>query len=182
MPTSSSQESHGVRRRGPAPPPPRHLSRSQRKLLLFFLKCVIMLIVMSLFLFFLGFAAIVLLHFLFMSNTFSRRCTRLLHHPAAPSPEPSPDIETLLPGEPYSAADSAHASPDCAICLDSFREGESCRKIPICKHLFHSNCVDRWIGKKPTCPVCRTRVDLDPTGGDRWKALWTVNFEEGASL
>ncbi|XP_057767217.1 RING-H2 finger protein ATL56-like [Salvia miltiorrhiza] len=158
---------------------PRLMSRSQRKLLLFFLKCVIMAIVMSLFLFFLGFAAIVLLHFLFMSNTFSRRCTRLLH-PAPAEADPEPDFEALLPGVAYCLADSPQAS-DCAICLDSFREGDNCRKIPICKHLFHSNCVDRWIGRKPNCPVCRTRVDLDPPGGDRWKNLWAVNFEEGAS-
>ncbi|XP_042003338.1 RING-H2 finger protein ATL56-like [Salvia splendens] len=167
-------------RRAP-PPPPRVLSRSQRKLLLFFLKCVIMAVVMSLFLFFLGFAAIVLLNFLFMSNTFTRRrCTRLLR----PAPaDPEPDFDALLPGVAYRVADSPNSS-DCAICLDSFREGESCREIPICRHLFHSNCVDRWIGRKRNCPVCRTRVDLDPPGspgGDRWKNVWAVNLEESAS-
>ncbi|KAL1553822.1 RING-type E3 ubiquitin transferase [Salvia divinorum] len=177
MPTSSEENQQRL-----APPPPRVLSRSQRKLLLFFLKCVIMAVVMSFFLFFLGFAAIVLLHFLFMPNTFSRRCTRLLHTAPA-EPEPKPDFDALLPGVAYRAADSPQAS-DCAICLDSFREGDSCRKIPICEHLFHSNCVDRWIGRKRNCPVCRTRVDLDPPGspgGDRWKNLWAVNLEEGTS-
>ncbi|KAG6413087.1 hypothetical protein SASPL_125787 [Salvia splendens] len=164
----------------PNQPPPRVLSRSQRKLLLFFLKCVIMAVVMSLFLFFLGFAAIVLLNFLFMSNTFTRRrCTRLLR-PAPADPEPLPDFDAFLPGVAYRVADSPNSS-DCAICLESFLEGESCREIPICRHLFHSNCVDRWIGRKPNCPVCRTRVDLDPPGGDRWKNVWAVNLEEGAS-
>lgn len=175
------QENHGLHRHSP----PRVLTRSQRKLLLFFLKCLIMLVVMSLFLFFLGFAAIVLLHFLFMSNTLSRRCTRLLHPVNAleAEAEPKPDIEALLPGVVYIAANFPEKS-DCAICLDCFREEDSCRKMPICSHLFHAKCVDRWIGKKPTCPVCRARVDLDPpgmSGGDRWKRLWKVNIEEGTS-
>ncbi|KAH6772286.1 RING/U-box superfamily protein [Perilla frutescens var. hirtella] len=130
-----------------------------------------------------------------MSNTFSRRCARLFNpvnadSAAAAEPEREPEklyIEALLPGVTYSAANFPEKS-DCAICLDSFREGDSCRKIPVCKHLFHSECVDRWIGRKPTCPVCRTRVDLDPLGSpgisggdDRWKRLWTVHFEEGTS-
>ncbi|KAL8461293.1 hypothetical protein ACS0TY_031875 [Phlomoides rotata] len=167
------QESHGLRRHSP----PQFLTRSQRTLFLFFLKCVIMLIVMSLFLFFLGFAAIVLLHFLFMSNTFHRRCTRILH----PVAEASPDIQALIPEIAFRSTDFPGTS-DCAICLDPFQEGDNCRNIPICKHLFHAKCVDRWIGKKPTCPVCRTPVDLDPQGlwsreDDQLKRLWSVDFE-----
>ncbi|KAL0316584.1 UNVERIFIED_CONTAM: RING-H2 finger protein ATL56 [Sesamum radiatum] len=178
-----------------APPP--YLSRSQRKLLLFFLKCVIMVVVISLFLFFLGFAAIVLLHFLFMSNTFHRRCTRLFHPTTAADDdatvstrgaEGSLHSQALLPDVKYSAA-AFPGKSDCAICLDSFQEGDGCRNIPVCNHLFHAKCVDRWIRKKPTCPVCRTRVDLDPTrspgsrtsGDDQWKRLWAANFEEGTS-
>ncbi|KAK6127021.1 hypothetical protein DH2020_039237 [Rehmannia glutinosa] len=162
---------------------PQCLSRSQRKLLLFFLKCVIMVIVISLFLFFMGFAAIVVLHFLFISNTFHRYCTRLFHPDAAA--ESSPHIQALIPDVTYSAAAFPRAS-DCAICLDSFREGDLCRDIPICKHLFHAKCVDRWIRKKPTCPVCRIRVDLGLpglkiSGDDERKRLWAVNFEEGTS-
>ncbi|KAL7134425.1 hypothetical protein ABFS83_11G026200 [Erythranthe nasuta] len=172
--------------------PPQNLSRSQRNLLLFFLKCVIMLLVMSLFLFFLGFAAVVLLHFLFMSNTFHRRCTRLFQpttNPAAAADEsPPPPVHPLLPDVAYTAAAFPRTS-DCAICLDSFREGDACRNIPVCKHVFHAKCVDRWIRKKPTCPVCRTRVDPDPAGSpgsringdDQWKRLWVVNFEQGTS-
>lgn len=188
------QEHHRLHRHAP----PQFLSRSQRKLLLFFLKCVIMVVVMSLFLFFLGFAAIVLLHFLFMSNTFHRRCTRFFHPTNAAdydsvvstiaAADALPDIQALLPDVAYSATVFPRAS-DCAICLDSFQEGDKCRNIPVCKHLFHAKCVDRWIGKKPTCPVCRTRVDLDPpglpssrtSGDDHWKRLWNVNSVEGTS-
>ncbi|KAG8367676.1 hypothetical protein BUALT_Bualt16G0097700 [Buddleja alternifolia] len=151
-----------------------------------------MVAVISIFLFFLGFAAVVLLHFLFTSNTFHRRCTRLFHPTSAAdettSDEAVPNIQTLIPEVTYSAA-AFPAALDCAICLDLFQDGDNCRKLMGCKHLFHSKCVDRWIKKKPTCPVCRTRVDFDPSGcsgsgiggDDQWKRLWGVNLEEGTS-
>ncbi|PIN18220.1 hypothetical protein CDL12_09115 [Handroanthus impetiginosus] len=186
MPIFTSAENHRFHRHAP----PRCLTPTQRKILLFFLKCVIMVFVMSLFLFFLGFAAVVLLHFLFMSNTFHRRCSCLFHPTTAADDEDifTPAAVALLPDVAYSAADFPRMS-DCAICLDSFREGDECRKIPVCKHLFHAKCVDRWIRKMPTCPVCRTRVDLDSvglsgsrtSGDDQWKRPWTVSFEEGPS-
>ncbi|PIM98944.1 hypothetical protein CDL12_04224 [Handroanthus impetiginosus] len=170
--------------------PPQYLRRGQRKLLLFFLKCIIMVAVISLFLFFLGFAAIVLLHFLFLSNTFYRRCARLFNPntAAASAAEGLPHLQAFLPVVLYRAAAFPTIS-DCAICLDSFQEGNECRNLPVCNHLFHAKCVDRWIRKKPTCPVCRTRVDFDLAGlpgsrissDDRWKRLWVVDFEEGTS-
>jgi hypothetical protein len=45
----------------------------------------------------------------------------------------------------------------CAICLTSC-QGQS-RMLP-CKHVFHKDCVDSWIGntKEPTCPICRTSI------------------------
>ncbi|PIN18221.1 hypothetical protein CDL12_09116 [Handroanthus impetiginosus] len=161
MPTFTTTEHHRFHRRAP----PRYLIRGQRKILFFFLKCVIMVFVMSLFLFFLGFAAVVLLHYLFVSNTFDRRCSRLFHPTTAADDE---DVfiqanSAHLPYVAYKAMDFPRMS-DCAICLDSFLEGDECRNIPVCKHLFHAKCLDRWIRKMPTCPFCRTRADLDYVG------------------
>ncbi|GER27801.1 RING/U-box superfamily protein [Striga asiatica] len=161
--------------------PPLCLRWSQKKLLFFLLKCVIMVFIISLFLFFLGFAAIVLLHFLFISSAFRRRC----HPSAAAAAEASSHIQTLIPDVSYRASCFPTTS-DCAICLDSFQVGDLCRNIPVCKHLFHSKCLDRWIRKNPTCPVCRTRVDLgfpdsEIDCGDQWKRLWDVNFADETS-
>ncbi|KAG6537709.1 E3 ubiquitin-protein ligase ATL4-like [Zingiber officinale] len=52
------------------------------------------------------------------------------------------------------------SSPDCAVCLRSFRPGEDLRLLPACFHSFHAGCVDTWIQNSPSCPLCRAPVTL----------------------
>lgn len=49
-----------------------------------------------------------------------------------------------------------HAQPTCAICLDDFISGESLvRELP-CYHIFHSECVDTFLGENSSlCPLCK---------------------------
>lgn len=42
----------------------------------------------------------------------------------------------------------------CAVCLESYQEGEQLRELP-CTHCFHKDCIDKWLGQKATCPVCQ---------------------------
>ncbi|KAL0920245.1 hypothetical protein M5K25_009366 [Dendrobium thyrsiflorum] len=49
-------------------------------------------------------------------------------------------------------------SDDCVVCLEGFREGDWCRVLPGCKHLFHRICVDRWLERSKVCPICRGGV------------------------
>jgi len=51
-------------------------------------------------------------------------------------------------------ADAARQG-DCAICLEEVGEGEAVKMIAYCKHVFHADCIDRWLEKHVTCPVCR---------------------------
>ncbi|KAI3990102.1 hypothetical protein MKX01_018763 [Papaver californicum] len=46
----------------------------------------------------------------------------------------------------------------CIVCLERFIKGESCRSLPRCKHVFHANCVDSWLIRVPSCPLCRQLV------------------------
>lgn len=47
----------------------------------------------------------------------------------------------------------------CAICLEEFTPCSLVRRLP-CKHLFHSQELERWFAKSSFCPICR--VDLTP--------------------
>ncbi|CAN4122259.1 unnamed protein product [Withania somnifera] len=56
---------------------------------------------------------------------------------------------------------AANEPLDCAICLCDFEEGDEGRKIESCNHVFHENCLDKWLmhGKgKATCPLCRSVI------------------------
>ncbi|KAL8554357.1 hypothetical protein ACS0TY_002510 [Phlomoides rotata] len=46
----------------------------------------------------------------------------------------------------------------CAICLSDYQEKEVMRIMPKCGHTFHVSCIDIWLRKQSTCPVCRLSV------------------------
>ena len=47
---------------------------------------------------------------------------------------------------------------ECSICIEGFQEKEFKRAIPECKHCFHKKCIDKWLKKNPSCPICRVAV------------------------
>lgn len=46
----------------------------------------------------------------------------------------------------------------CAICLTDFKNGDCARMLPNCEHSFHLNCIDEWLNRNGTCPVCRRDI------------------------
>ncbi|KAG6962570.1 hypothetical protein JG687_00007076 [Phytophthora cactorum] len=48
----------------------------------------------------------------------------------------------------------------CPICLIEFEDGEDVRNLP-CKHIFHVACIDEWLKRNTSCPMCKSNVDLD---------------------
>jgi hypothetical protein len=40
----------------------------------------------------------------------------------------------------------------CAICQDAIAQGTRLRN---CRHCFHADCIDQWLGMNTRCPVCR---------------------------
>ncbi|KAG0628610.1 hypothetical protein M758_1G039200 [Ceratodon purpureus] len=50
----------------------------------------------------------------------------------------------------------------CPICLVEYSDTELLRKLPLCGHVFHIRCVDSWLEKQVTCPVCRIVLTAVP--------------------
>lgn len=54
-------------------------------------------------------------------------------------------------------------NPECAVCLSVFEDGQMIRALPNCKHNFHAECIDKWLGSQSSCPICRHEVELGTT-------------------
>ncbi|WEL39296.1 RING-type domain-containing protein [Encephalitozoon hellem] len=60
-----------------------------------------------------------------------------------------------IPLCPYSSQE--FISKGCIICLEDFEDGGCVRNLG-CGHVFHRECVDKWLRKNFVCPVCRSRM------------------------
>ncbi|KAF8406641.1 hypothetical protein HHK36_008731 [Tetracentron sinense] len=43
----------------------------------------------------------------------------------------------------------------CSVCLQDFQLGETVRSLPHCHHIFHLPCIDEWLFRHGSCPLCR---------------------------
>ncbi|RLN29232.1 hypothetical protein C2845_PM05G05900 [Panicum miliaceum] len=43
-------------------------------------------------------------------------------------------------------------SDECAVCFESYEEGDSIRTMP-CSHGFHEGCIVKWLGISRLCPL-----------------------------
>lgn len=52
--------------------------------------------------------------------------------------------------------ESDKTSQDCPICYEAIDAG--CEKVLKCKHVFHKECIEKWLSTKSTCPICRKPI------------------------
>ena len=68
----------------------------------------------------------------------------------------------------YNAANNTYEQNQCIICLLSFTEGQSIRRLK-CQHIFHKDCIEQWIkikiNKIPKCPTCNTGLTKEQPNG-----------------
>ncbi|KAL6145973.1 hypothetical protein ACLB2K_056656 [Fragaria x ananassa] len=50
---------------------------------------------------------------------------------------------------------------ECPVCLSAFDDGEEVRQLSVCKHSFHSTCINMWLKDHSNCPICRANIAVD---------------------
>lgn len=58
---------------------------------------------------------------------------------------------------PQSTVQTNTSEEACAICLENPDLGETIRHLP-CLHKFHKDCIDPWLSRKASCPVCKSSI------------------------
>ncbi|KAJ1280538.1 hypothetical protein BS78_04G240900 [Paspalum vaginatum] len=74
-----------------------------------------------------------------------------------------PFAVAAIPTMNYSS-EAFHSKDDaqCSICLGEYNDKEILRIMPTCRHNFHLECIDVWLQKQTTCPICRISLKDQP--------------------
>ncbi|XP_060215677.1 E3 ubiquitin-protein ligase ATL42-like [Lycium barbarum] len=87
-----------------------------------------------------------------------------------------------LPFFRFSLLKGSKQGLECAVCLSKFEDIEILRLLPMCKHAFHIDCIDQWLEKHSTCPLCRHKISSEDlsllTYSDSLRFLWNQSREE----
>lgn len=67
--------------------------------------------------------------------------------------------------------------PECSICLTEVNEGQDTILLP-CGHMFHDECVTKWLKIHNTCPLCRFELPTDNADYERERNMRNQRREE----
>ncbi|KAM0894561.1 hypothetical protein ACQ4PT_024394 [Festuca glaucescens] len=76
----------------------------------------------------------------------------------------SRDLINKIPAIRLSSAINSDQDTDrscCSVCLQDFGLRQFVRTLPQCEHIFHVQCIDNWLQRNASCPLCRGGVHID---------------------
>lgn len=66
---------------------------------------------------------------------------------------------------PCMEASRCHAeASDCVICISPILAADNVRLLPNCGHAFHRPCVDQWLLRAGSCPLCKVKPTFPHAG------------------
>lgn len=80
-------------------------------------------------------------------------------------------VERALNGEEQQPSNNVSVIPEykadatlddeCSICFEKIKKRQKFRALPcseVKQHCFHTRCIDQWLQRHNSCPVCRAKV------------------------
>ncbi|KAM7487567.1 hypothetical protein LguiB_025051 [Lonicera macranthoides] len=82
----------------------------------------------------------------------------------------------------YEPKSGSEGSVECAVCLSGIEEGNEIREIR-CDHLFHKDCLDKWVkgSRNLTCPLCRCSLGPRRIASEQGEELLFFKFSSFSS-
>ncbi|KAI3455685.1 hypothetical protein Pfo_012348 [Paulownia fortunei] len=68
------------------------------------------------------------------------------------------DLGTIMQERLTEVEEEESVELDCVVCLCQVTRGEKYKFLPNCNHGFHARCIDAWLQRHSTCPLCRSPV------------------------
>jgi len=69
----------------------------------------------------------------------------------------SSDLEAIAWKNP--SKDKCEDGSECMICIEGFKPDDRCLEL-CCGHLFHLDCIKKWLVMNARCPICRSIYSL----------------------
>ncbi|CAK0816053.1 unnamed protein product [Prorocentrum cordatum] len=60
-----------------------------------------------------------------------------------------------------SNSDGPHLSKECFFCLEEYAHKQAVIVTP-CRHTMHRGCLEKWLSKSRSCPMCRRNLEVTP--------------------
>jgi len=73
-------------------------------------------------------------------------------------PVPVPVPEEIMDKLHIKTYDKKMGYDQCSICFEKFLDTNIIKsrvRELICGHIYHMECIDKWLKEKPTCPICK---------------------------
>ncbi|KAM0889235.1 hypothetical protein ACQ4PT_027808 [Festuca glaucescens] len=79
--------------------------------------------------------------------------------PRVATARPAPAVAKTLSSPAVRGADSSSGpASDCPVCLEPLRGAGEVTAAHACGHVFHAACIEPWLDRHDSCPVCRRRT------------------------
>ena len=92
-------------------------------------------------------------------NELNEMIERMLHHT-----RDNPTDAAIVSELPENKIDDINKldndKKNCVICMEDFKKGDKSTNLP-CLHMFHTNCIQSWLKKQNTCPICKFKLTED---------------------